>query len=147
VIQRLTDATSREISSQEIWDAFDKEYVTQPNGRFDLVSFEASRVPGSNQVVRIKAEVSCDGEVRTIEAEGNGPVNAFSKAMREAFGLKFRLKDYAEHTRSVGSDAEAAAYIELKAPDEQGRSVFGVGIATDITMAPIRAVVSACNRL
>lgn len=147
VIQRLTDATSQEISSQEIWDAFDKEYVTQPEGRFDLVSFEDSRVSGSNKVVRIRAEVKCDGESRIIEAEGNGPVNAFSKAMREAFGLKFRLKDYAEHTRSVGSDAEAAAYIELKAPDENGRSVFGVGIATDITLAPIKAVVSACNRL
>ncbi|MEQ9137401.1 MAG: 2-isopropylmalate synthase [Thalassobaculum sp.] len=147
VIQRLTDATSQEISSQEIWNAFDKEYVAQPDGRFELVSFEDSRVPGSNQVIRVTAEVKCDGEVRTIQAEGNGPVNAFSKAMREAFGLKFRFKDYAEHTRSVGSDAEAVAYIELKTPDESGKSVFGVGIATDITLAPIKGVVSACNRL
>ena len=74
-------------------------------------------------------------------------MNAFSRAMLVAFDLKFKLKDYAEHTRSVGSDAEAAAYIELKAPDENGRSVFGVGIATDITLAPVKAVVSACNRL
>ena len=147
VIQRLTDATSREITSQEIWDAFDKEYVTQPNGQFDLVSFEAARVPGSNQTVRIEAVVTRNGVEHVLTAEGNGPVNAFSRAMREAFGLKFRLKDYAEHTRSVGSDAEAAAYIELKAPDENGRSVFGVGIATDITLAPVKAVVSACNRL
>jgi len=147
VIQRLTDATSREITSQEIWNAFETEYVTQPHGQFDLVSFEATRVPGSNQVVRIEAVVKRGGTEHTLRAEGNGPVNAFSKAMREAFGLKFKLKDYAEHTRSVGSDAEAAAYIELKAPDEAGRSVFGVGIATDITLAPVKAVVSACNRL
>ncbi|MEQ8395954.1 2-isopropylmalate synthase [Thalassobaculum sp.] len=147
VIQRLTDASSQEISSQEIWNAFETEYVTQPNGEFDLVSFEAARVPGSNQTVRIEAVVKRNGVEQTIKAEGNGPVNAFSRAMRDAFGLKFKLKDYAEHTRSVGSDAEAAAYIELKAPDENGRSVFGVGIATDITLAPVKAVVSACNRL
>jgi 2-isopropylmalate synthase len=147
VIQRLTDASSQEISSQEIWSAFETEYVTQPNGEFDLVSFEAARVPGSNQTVRIEAVVKRNGVEQTIKAEGNGPVNAFSRAMRDAFGLKFKLKDYAEHTRSVGSDAEAAAYIELKAPDENGRSVFGVGIATDITLAPVKAVVSACNRL
>ncbi|HEY9567548.1 MAG TPA: 2-isopropylmalate synthase [Thalassobaculum sp.] len=146
-IQRLTDATSREISSQEIWQAFETEYVTQPHGQFDLVSFEAARVPGSNQTVRIEAVVKCHGTEHRLQAEGNGPVNAFSRAMRETFGLKFRLKDYAEHTRSIGSDAEAAAYIELKAPDEHGRSVFGVGIATDITLAPVKAVVSACNRL
>ena len=147
MIQRLTDATSREITSQEIWQAFETEYVTQPQGQFDLVSFEAARVPGSNPTVRIEAVVKRDGTEHRQQAEGNGPVNAFSRAMRETFGLKFRLKDYAEHTRSIGSDAEAAAYIELKAPDEHGRSVFGVGIATDITLAPVKAVVSACNRL
>jgi len=147
VIQRLTDATSREISSQEIWTAFETEYVSQPEGRFGLVSFESRRVPGSNQTVRVEAVVTDNGVEKTMTGEGNGPVNAFSRMMREAFGLKFRLKDYVEHTRSVGSDAEAAAYIELKAPDESGQSVFGVGIDTDITLAPVKAVVSACNRL
>ena len=147
VIQRITDASSKEINSAEIWNAFETEYVTQPDGEFDLIEFEADRVPGSNKVVEIVAQVKRRGEVHTLKAQGNGPVNAFSNAMRDAFGLEFRLKDYSEHTRSMGSDAEAAAYIELTAPDEHGESVFGVGIDTDITMAPVKAVVSACNRL
>lgn len=147
VIQRLTDATSREISSQEIWNAFETEYVTQPEGRFNLLSFESRRVQGSNQTVEITAVVSDNGEEKTVTGQGNGPVNAFSHMMRKEFGLKFKLKDYVEHTRSVGSDAEAAAYIEIKTPDEAGTSIFGVGIDTDITLAPIKAVVSACNRL
>ncbi len=147
VIQRLTDASSQEISSQEIWNAFEKEYVTQPEGRFNLISFESRRVPGSNQVVEVNAVVTDNGVEKTVTGQGNGPVNAFSHMMRKEFGLKFKLKDYAEHTRSVGSDAEAAAYIELKVPDESGTSIFGVGIDTDITLAPIKAVVSACNRL
>lgn len=147
VIQRLTDATSREISSQEIWNAFETEYVTQPEGRFNLISFESRRVQGSNQTVEITAVVSDNGEEKKVTGQGNGPVNAFSHMMRKEFGLKFKLKDYVEHTRSVGSDAEAAAYIEIKTPDETGTSIFGVGIDTDITLAPIKAVVSACNRL
>ncbi len=147
VIQRLTDATSREISSQEIWNAFETEYVSQPQGRFTLVSFESRRVPGSNQTVQVDAVVTDNGVEKTLTGQGNGPVNAFSHMMRKEFGLKFKLKDYVEHTRSVGSDAEAAAYIELKAPDEAGISIFGVGIDTDITLAPVKAVVSACNRL
>ncbi|MEQ8586918.1 MAG: 2-isopropylmalate synthase [Thalassobaculaceae bacterium] len=147
VIQRLTDASSQEISSQEIWNAFETEYVTQPEGRFNLVSFESRRVPGSNQVVEVNAVLTDNGTEKTISGQGNGPVNAFSHMMRKEFGLKFKLKDYVEHTRSVGSDAEAAAYIEIKTPDEGGTSIFGVGIDTDITLAPIKAVVSACNRL
>jgi 2-isopropylmalate synthase len=67
--------------------------------------------------------------------------------MRDEFDLAFRLKDYTEHTRTAGSESEAAAYIELKVPDENGKSVFGVGIDTSITLAPIKAVVSAINRI
>ena len=43
------------------------------------------------------------------------------------------LNDFGQNTRSSGSSAEAAAYIEIKVPDENGRSVFGVGIDTSIT--------------
>ena len=82
-----------------------------------------------------------------IQASGNGPIAAFVKGLRDTFGLSFRLIDYTEHTRNAGSEAEAAAYIELRVPDENGQSVFGVGIDTSITMAPIRAVVSAINRM
>ena len=87
------------------------------------------------------------GKDQVVEAEGNGPISAFVNGLRNTFGLNFRLKDYTEHTRSVGSRAEAAAYIELNVPDANGRSVFGVGIDTSITMAPIRAVMSAVNRI
>ena len=57
------------------------------------------------------------------------------------------LNDFGQNTRSSGSSAEAAAYIEIKVPDENGRSVFGVGIDTSITLAPIKAVISAINRI
>ena len=147
VIQKITDETSQEITGEGIWTAFDDTYVSQPTGRFKLLSFEASRIGEGSKVVRIKARITDNGTEKVLEAEGNGPVNAFSLAMRDSFGLAFKLKDYTEHTRSVGSDAEAAAYIELKAPDENGKSVFGVGIDTDITLAPIKAVISACNTL
>ena len=63
------------------------------------------------------------------------------------FNLIFRLSDFSQNTRSSGSTAEAAAYVEIRVPDENGRSVFGVGIDTSITLAPIKAVISAINRI
>ena len=68
-------------------------------------------------------------------------------AIREQFKLNFRLVDFGQNTRSSGSLAEAAAYIELKVPNEKGISVYGFGIDTSITLAPIKAVVSAINRI
>ena len=67
--------------------------------------------------------------------------------MRGTFGLEFRLADFGQNTRSATSKAEAAAYVELHVPDENGRSVFGAGIDTSITKAPIKAVISALNRI
>ena len=49
--------------------------------------------------------------------------------------------------RSSTSQAEAAAYVELKVPDENGKSIFGSGIDTSITQAPIKALISAINRI
>ena len=147
VIQRITDATGKEITSDEIWKAFDSEYLQQDHMPYTLLSFASQRISRSGDAEKITAVVEKDGVPHTIEATGNGPIAAFVTGMREHFGLTFRFKDYEEHTRSVGSDAEAAAYIELKVPDDQGRSVWGVGIDTSITLAPIKAVVSALNRM
>ena len=86
-----------------------------------------------------------NGNEVTITATGNGPISAFVDAMRDEFNLAFRLADFGQNTRSATSKAEAAAYVELVVGDDQ--SVYGVGIDTSITLAPIRAVVSAINKL
>jgi 2-isopropylmalate synthase len=146
VIQKITDATSQEISPAKIWETFETTFINQ-RGPFKLISFTSERASRSNDLERMKATVEINGKSHQLEATGNGPIAAFIKGMRDEFNLAFRLKDYNEHTRTAGSESEAAAYIELKVPDENGQSVFGVGIDTSITLAPIKAVISAINRI
>lgn len=146
VIQKITDATSQEISPAKIWETFEKTFINQ-SGPFKLISFTSERASRSNDLERMKATVEINGKSHQLEATGNGPIAAFIKGMRDEFNLAFRLKDYNEHTRTAGSESEAAAYIELKVPDENGQSVFGVGIDTSITLAPIKAVISAINHI
>ena len=68
--------------------------------------------------------------------------------MRKEFDLSFRLADFGQNTRSATSKAEAAAYVELTVETDAGhQSFYGVGIDTSITMAPIRAMISALNKL
>ena len=74
--------------------------------------------------------------------------------MRSGFDLSFRLADFGQNTRSATSKAEAATYVELVVGDgddaqdaHDTKSIFGVSIETSITMAPIRAVISALNKL
>ena len=54
------------------------------------------------------------------------------------------MVDYIEHAVSAGSDAIAAAYVEMKSPD--GTVRWGIGMHESILVASLKAVVSAVNR-
>ncbi len=86
--------------------------------------------------------VKVDGVEREIVGAGNGPLAAFVDALG-AIGYDVNVLDYSEHAMSAGEEAQAAAYVEASI---DGRTVWGVGIATSITTASLRAVVSAVNR-
>ena len=145
-VQNEADTSGNEITSAKIWDIFTATYLTQ-DGPFALVSFESHPVEGSNEKEEVHARISHKGETHNVTAIGNGPISAFVEAMRSHFDLQFRLADFGQNTRSSSSKAEAAAYVELKAPDEDGASIYGAGVDTSITLAPIKAVISAINRL
>lgn len=144
-VQKIADSSGKEITSQIIWDIFEKEYLFE--GKYKLINFSSKKLSRNNSKELVEATIAYDNENIDISASGNGPISAFVTAMREKFNLIFRLSDFSQNTRSSGSTAEAAAYIEIRVPDENGRSVFGVGIDTSITLAPIKAVISAINRI
>jgi len=144
IVQNEADTTGKEITSQRIWELAKQHYIN-PKGPLKLVSFESVRASRVNESERITATLSHDGKNVIIGAAGNGPISAFVNAMRDEFELSFRLSDFGQNTRSATSKAEAAAYVELVTDD--GQSVYGVGIDTSITIAPILAVVSAINKM
>ena len=147
IVQNEADTTGKEITSQRIWELAEEHYINPP-GPFELINFESSRASRASEAERITATLLYDGRKVDISATGNGPISAFVDAMRREFELNFRLADFGQNTRSATSKAEAAAYVELVHDrDNMQHSVFGVGIDTSITLAPIRAVVSAINKL
>jgi 2-isopropylmalate synthase len=61
-----------------------------------------------------------------------------------AAGVMLDVIDYSEHAIGHGSDAQAAAYLECRTSG--GRTVFGVGIDSDVATATVRAALGAANR-
>lgn len=145
-VQKVADTTGKEITSKDIFEIFSKEYLdlTAP---YTLVSFDSQKVSRNSDAEMITAVVSKDGVEHSFTSQGNGPISAFVDGIRKEFGLEFKLADFGQNTRSATSKAESASYVELHVPDENGRSVFGAGIDTSITKAPIKAVISALNRM
>ena len=144
LVQKEADSSGREMTADIIWSLYAAEYlnITAP---YELVSFENALASRRAETERVNAKVCFNGEVHEISGTGNGPISAMVTALRNHFGLQFKLADFGQNTRSSTSKAEAAAYVELKNSD--GKSVFGAGIDTSITKAPILALMSAINRL
>jgi 2-isopropylmalate synthase len=137
-IQARTDAGGGEVTASEMWELFSAEYLS--DGPVALLGHRSSSVVESKHV--LTAEVRVDGQTRQIEGFGNGPISAFCDALN-AVGEKVRVLDYTEHALSAGSDAQAAAYVEVEI---DGGTLWGVGVEADTTGASMRAVLSAVNR-
>jgi len=146
VIQQRTDAQGGEVSPEEIWAVFSSEYLTR-EVPLRLNSVHTSSAAGEKDALTVNVYV--DGEVRTLEGAGNGPIAAFVNAINElpraGLGGSFdvRVLDYHEHALSSGGDALAAAYVECAVGDE---ILWGVGVDANIVTASLKAVVSAVNR-
>ncbi|MGK9233869.1 2-isopropylmalate synthase [Inquilinus limosus] len=139
VIQKLADETGKEISSQVIWQEFEQEYLTP--GRVEVTGH--TTLPTGRGERHIEAQVKIDGVEKTIQGEGNGPLNAFVDALRREIGVDVDIADYREHALRSGSDSSAATYVEARIG---GKTLFGVGIDSNIVMASLKAVASAVNR-
>ena len=112
-IQTITEDTGTVISPSAMWDAFLAEYFKE-DGRVQLLSHEVST---TDDGAKITAQVLVDGEHRTIQGEGNGPIAAFVHGLEVCAGIKADVLDYAEHSIAAGTDAQAAAYVEVQGPD------------------------------
>ena len=142
-IQKIADTTGNEITSDIIWKTFSENFII--DGPFTLIDFN---VEGANRVSNleiINSKIKYKNKIFEFSSQGNGPISAFVNGIRENFDLQFTLEDFGQNTRSATSKAEAAAYVELKIENGQ-RSIFGCGINTSITLAPILAVISALNK-
>ncbi len=145
MVQAASEKAGAELSSQEIFDLFNKEYVnlTAP---YSLVrhSFTETIDGEGHSHVRFDGTVLNGERQFTVTGEGNGPIDAFFNAIHGRRLDRFTFVDYSEHAVSQGSDSTGVAYIHLRAQD--GTDIFGVGVSHNINLAPLRGIMSAINR-
>ena len=88
----------------------------------------------------ITAQLLVDGEHRTVQGRRQRAHRRLrARAASVCVGIDVDVLDYAEHAVSAGTDAQAAAYVEVQGPD--GAVRWGVGIHESILTASLRAVV------
>jgi len=85
-----------------------------------------------------------DGESRTVEAHGTGPVDAVCKAIDDVVGLDIELTEFAVTAVTEGIDALGEVTIRVA---KDGSVYSGRGSDSDIVVASAKAYVNAINRL
>ncbi len=151
-VQRHTD-DGGEMAPGEIWQSFQAEYLDR-EAPLKLNSVHTSAAAGEQD--RLAVNVYVDGELRSLEGTGNGPIAAFVNALGDLADHEvaqgsalfenrndIRVLDYHEHALSSGGDAIAAAYVECAVGDQ---ILWGVGLDANIVTASLKAVISAVNR-
>lgn len=141
-IYDLADQLGRELTADEIRDAFYLRF-TNLTSPLTLVDYELVHHVEPRGHVECQAVVRLEGEEKRIKGTGNGPINAFVHALEEAGMKDFKVTDYRSHAVRGGSDANAAAYVQVQHDD--GRILWGCGVDPSIEMAGLKALVSAWN--
>jgi 2-isopropylmalate synthase len=144
VVQQQADSSGKELSGENIWAIFDKEYLNQPEGQFKFVDHRSVPDTHASEIREVTANITDNGKDVVLKGKGSGPIDAFLSAFNAHALVDMKVVSYHEHAVGVGSGADAVAYVEMQRGDEA--PVFGVGRHANITKASLNAVASAINR-
>ena len=139
-IQKLADETGKEITSSQIWEIFEANYL-KPKNNFSYIKHSST---SDGDLHSLKLEMNMDAEAIKIEGTGNGPIDSFINGLSNQLGFYIKVADYHQTAISSGSDAKAAAYIEL---EKDGKTFWGVGIHPNTTRASFDSIIVGLSKL
>jgi Isopropylmalate/homocitrate/citramalate synthases len=143
VVQKVMDDTGKEMTADDIWNIFDREYLSRSEP-YRYVAHKLAEDSSRPDAVEVFAEVVIEGEMHRAHGYGNGPIDAFVAAIASELHAPVRVMDYHEHSIGQGANATAITYIEMRVGD--GPSLHGVGMDSNIVTASFKAILSGLNR-
>jgi 2-isopropylmalate synthase len=123
-------------------EALVDERIAHAHDRVRLVSLTV--IAGTRGPQRATMRLDIDGDVRTEEADGNGPVDAVFNAIKALVPHEAILELYQVHAVTEGTDAQAEVSVRLAS---EGRTVMSRGADPDTLVASAKAYLGALNKL
>ena len=138
-VTKASVEADKELTNDEIYNLFISTYLV--NEPLSVLYYTES---SSESNVDIECTIKYKGEEMKLRGNGNGIVDAFSKALTDKFGIKLNVEDYVQ--RSMGADSKSKAITYVKVNDSMGQAHFAIGISSNTAKSAIRAIASAVNR-
>ncbi len=142
VVQGISDDTGQEQKPEDIWSAFETEYL-KAESPYGFVDHQTIPDTHASEIRRLTATVKKNGGEVTIEGRGTGPIDAYVDALTKETGKDIKVYSYSEHSVGMGADANAIAFVEAEVG---GEKIYGVGRDPNIVTASLQAVTCAVNR-
>ena len=144
-VQKVADETGKEVMSRDIWKVFEKNYIAV-TGQLELINYALSSSEDSSGNTSDQVEITLKDKNMEVKLTGigGGPIEAFISAVNDHFSTSISVSDYHQHSVTSGSDAKAAAFIELTLA---GKNEWGAGIDGNTVKASFQAIVSGLNKL
>jgi 2-isopropylmalate synthase len=139
-VQAVTDASGKEVTATQIWALFENEYLAHEGREYAYRSHHLVTATDGSDGELLTLNIVRDGQPMQLTGRGNGPIDALVHAL----GLPFDVLSYEERSIGKGSEAKAAAFVEITTPSRV--TLFGVGVHANIITASILAVLSAVRR-
>jgi 2-isopropylmalate synthase len=139
VVQAAADTSGKELTSRELWDLFEAEYLTA-TGPMAYRSHQLTTSGDGADRERMTLQIQDGGSSVILHGSGTGPIDAAVRALN----LPIDVVGYGEHSCGTGSDAVAVAYVEVSTSN--GVLLFGVGRHSNIITASLLALISGVNR-
>ena len=143
LVQKVAEEKNNELSTQDIYDAFEKEFV-EVQGRYKLINYK--RMPeDDSEKVKVSLTLLIDTQELEVVGEGNGPVSAMVAAVKTLACMdNFVLTDFSEQTLGVDANAVAMAFMGIAVGD---KVYYGAARHENIDRAAAKALFSALNRI
>jgi 2-isopropylmalate synthase len=131
----------KHIYDEDIEALVDEEIATAQD-RIKLVSLTV--IAGTMGPQSATATLDIDGKHTTVQATGNGPVDATFNCIKALVPHEAVLELYQVHAVTEGTDAQAEVSVRLS---ENGKSVTAKGADPDTLVASAKAYLGALNKL
>jgi 2-isopropylmalate synthase len=131
-----------EIFDEDLQALVSEVTPAESSTKYELLALEAHSQTGAKPTAKLT--LSIDGKTVSVDAEGDGPVDAAFKAVEKIIGSGAALLLYSVNAITTGTDSQGEVTVRL---DSNGTIVNGSGADTDIIVASVKAYLDALNLL
>ena len=127
------------VTDNDLRKLVDKDIIIE-GYKLEGVSVTSSNLKSPHAEVSIQV----NGQTKTAEADGNGPVDAAFKAVDKVTSKKVRLEEYLVQAVTGGSDDTAKVHVQIIKDD---MVYYGFGAGTDVIVASVKAYLDALGKV